>query len=164
MDRNRQSLRLFKPATFTYSPRIPPYTQKKDPQPAAWDDHVPLQRPSIGHKAPKKASDTPKNPWYMAATQDNQTTSIEYSPVPTPAVPQSMPQMMHTAPTPPPPGSMSRTPGIPSPVRRSSRMKRLSQLYSQTCLTFLWTSLEFYTYYSKGKATKTMEETPRKRT
>ena len=154
-DRNRQFLRLFKPAKSTFLPGPTPFTHK-DPQPAPGAGHVPVGEPPVD---PEHVPDAPMtNPLDTAAPQDTQMPNQrlatlpvqpsrshhddwtgaglragwgaggEYCPVPTPAM-SSGPQTLDTTPTPSSPSTARETSRPPSPVRRSSRVRRPNQLY-----------------------------------
>ena len=119
-DRNRQFLRLFKPAKSTFLPGPTPFTQQ--PAPAAGHDLV--GEPPAD---PEQVPDAPMtNPQDTAAPQDTQVPTPAMSPqpqtLPTPAM-SSQPQTLDTTPTPQSPSTVRETSGPPSPVRRSSRVR-----------------------------------------
>ena len=66
--------------------------------------------------------------WTGAGLQAGWGAGGEYCPVPTPAM-SSQPQTLDTTPTPQSPSTVRETSGPPSPVRRSSRVRRPNQLY-----------------------------------
>ena len=97
-DRNRQFLRLFKPATFTYSPGITQTTREADSHPHVGDGHEGHQNaaPEVSNApvTPPPVAPTPLYTPYQAleglnqqqagtaATPDVQTPHEEHSPAP----------------------------------------------------------------------------------
>ena len=84
-DRNRQFLRLFKPATFTYSPGITQTTREVDPHPLVGDGQ------EVHPVAVPEAVNAPvaPPPPDTAATPDVQTPHVEHSPYQWPTLHQS---------------------------------------------------------------------------
>ena len=123
-DRNRQFLRLFKPATFTYSPGITQNTHEGDPHPVVGNSHEdhPVAVPEVAN-APVSPSPVTEAPL------DVQTPHMQYSPAPVadPTPEPELPQPEQTVPT--PVVSTEQVPGTSSPVRRSARVRKPNQLY-----------------------------------
>ena len=123
-DRNRQFLRLFKPATFTYSPGITQNTHEGDPHPAVGNSHEdhPVAVPEVAN-APVSP------PPVTEAPLDVQTPHMQYSPAPVadPTPEPELPQPEQAVPT--PVVSTEQVPGTSSPVRRSARVRKPNQLY-----------------------------------
>ena len=119
-DRNRQFLRLFKPATFTYSPGITQTTREVDPHPIVGDGQEvhPVTVPEVVN-APVAPS-----PPDTAATPDVQTPHVEHSPAP---VADHTPEPELHQPT--PVVGSEQVPGPYGPVRRSVRVRKPNQLY-----------------------------------
>ena len=127
-DRNRQFLRLFKPATFTYSPGITQTTHEGDSHPVVGDGHE--DRPVAIPKVSPEVSNTPVAPLPdTTATLDVQTPHVEYSPAPVadPTLESELHQPEQTVPT--PAVSTDQAPVTYSPVRRSGRVRKPNQLY-----------------------------------
>ena len=123
-DRNRQFLRLFKPATFTYSPGITQTTHEGDPQPVVGNGNEghPVAVPEVSNAPVAHSPD-------IAATLDVQTPHVEYSPAPV-ADPTPEPELHQPEQTVPTPAvSTEQVPGTYSPVRRSVRVRKPNQLY-----------------------------------
>ena len=139
-DRNRQFLRLFKPAKSTFLPGPAPFTHNKDPQPAPGAGHVPVGEPLADPEQVPDAPmtdllDTASRPsrsqhddWTGAGSRAGWGTGGEDSPAPTPAT-GSQPQTLGTALPTPSPSTERKTPIPTSPTRRSSRARRPNQLY-----------------------------------
>ena len=153
-DRNRQFLRLFKPATFTYSPGITQTTQAAESQPLVGDGHgghpdgvpeVPNAPVGNGHEGRQNAAPEVSNapiappPLYTPyqaleglnqqqagaeATPDVQTPHVEYNPEPV-AKPTPEPHQ------PTPAEGSEQVPGPHGPLRRSVRVRKPNQLYGQ---------------------------------
>ena len=123
-DRNRQFLRLFKPATFTYSPGITQTTHEGDSHPVVGNGHEghPDAVPEVSNAPVAPSPDT-------AATLDVQTPHVEYSPAPvadhTPEPELHQPEQTVQTPA----VSTEQVPGTYSPVRRSVRVRKPNQLY-----------------------------------
>merc|ERR1711888_269155 len=132
-DRNRQFLRLFKPATFTYSPGITRTTPEAvsqplvddgefsvDPQVAVPEAPPPLYTPYRalqGMGLNQQQADT-------EVTPDVQTPHVDYSPAP---VAEPTPEPEPHQPT--PAVGSEQVPGPHGPLRRSVRVRKPNQLY-----------------------------------
>ena len=118
-DRNRQFLRLFKPATFTYSPGITQTTPEAGRHPLVGDGHEghPNAVPEVSNAPVAPPPDT-------AATPDVQTPHVEYSRAP---VADPTPEPEPHQPT--PAVSTEQVPGPYGPLRRSVRVRKPNQLY-----------------------------------
>ena len=119
-DRNRQFLRLFKPATFTYSPGITQTTREVDPHPLVGDGqevHLVAVPEAVNAPVAPPPPDT-------AATPDVQTPHVEHSPAPV-ADPTPEPELHQPTPA----VGSEQVPGPYGPVRRSVRVRKPNQLY-----------------------------------
>ena len=77
---------------------------------------------------PVRPSRSHHDDWTGAGLRAGWGAGGEYCPIPTPAM-SSEPQTLDTTPTPSSPSTVRETSGPPSPVRRSSRVRRPNQLY-----------------------------------